>query len=66
MQANAAVRVYGIEHFRSGTKRGNDHRDFMLNTHVHVMHQPIVRAVNNLIHGERCRGLIGVGGIMLG
>ena len=66
VQADAAVRVYGIEYFRPGTQRSNDHGNFMLNAHLHIMHQPVVRAVNNLIYGERRGGLIGIGGIILG
>ena len=60
VQYNAAVRMNCLEHLRTRAERGNDNRHLVLYAKRDVLHQSIVRIVDNLIDCKRCSGLIGV------
>ena len=64
MQGNAAPAFHGRIHFLARTERGDDNRDLVFFTKRDVFFEPVVGAVDNLVHRERRRRCIRIGAVI--
>jgi hypothetical protein len=61
VQRHAAVAVHRVVHVGARAQRGDDDRHLVLHDHLHVVLEPVVALVHDLVDGERRGGLVGVG-----
>jgi hypothetical protein len=60
VQHDAAPGVHGLVHVLARAQDGDDDRHLVLGAHLHVVLQPVVALVHDLVDGEGRRGLVGV------
>ena len=65
VEHDPTIAVNGLIDLRVSPKRGDDEGHFVLHAEGQVLHEPIVRLVNDQIHREGRRGLLRVRGVVL-
>ena len=66
VQHGAAVGMDGLVHLRPGAERGDDDRHPVARAHLHVVLQPDIAAMDDLVHRERRRRAVRVVGVPVG
>ncbi|MNT22606.1 hypothetical protein D3C72_1579960 [compost metagenome] len=61
VQHNAAPGMHSLVHVFAGAQAGDDDRHLVLGADLHVVVQPVVALVHDLVDGEGRCGLVGVG-----